>query len=82
MAELAWERSGTRAEAAALLRRVADGLESGEVELEQDGARFAIAVLDMMLGTYGFAETTRWLRGQLAHLERHGEEWERAVRPS
>jgi amphi-Trp domain-containing protein len=50
MAELSWERSGTRAEAAALLRRVADGLEAGgEVELEQDGTRLAIGVPDSIV---------------------------------
>ena len=44
MAEFAWGRSGTRAEAAALLRRIADGLESGEVDVHQDGIRLALDV--------------------------------------
>lgn len=38
MAELEWKKDASRAEAAALLRRIADGLEGdGAVELEEGG---------------------------------------------
>jgi amphi-Trp domain-containing protein len=44
MAEFAWGKEGTRREAAALLRRVADGVEAGEIDVEQDGIRLAVGV--------------------------------------
>jgi amphi-Trp domain-containing protein len=45
MAEFAWEKAGTRAEVAALLRRAAEGLEGGgKLELEHNGARLALDV--------------------------------------
>jgi amphi-Trp domain-containing protein len=45
MAEFAWGRVGTRSELAALLRRLADGLESdGEIKLEEDGVRLSVGV--------------------------------------
>ena len=45
MAEFSWSTDGSRAEAAKLLRRIADGLDGdGTVELEQGGARLALSV--------------------------------------
>ena len=44
MAEFAWGKEGTRREAAALLRRIADGVEAGEIDVEQDGIRLAVGV--------------------------------------
>jgi amphi-Trp domain-containing protein len=46
MAEFAWGKTGTRAEAAALLRRIADGLDSGEIDVQQDGIRLGLDVPD------------------------------------
>ena len=45
MTEFEWSKQTQRAEAAALLRQLADGLESdGSVELEQDGWELKISV--------------------------------------
>jgi amphi-Trp domain-containing protein len=44
MAEFAWEKAGTRAEVAALLRSAADGLDGGKLELEHGGARLVLDV--------------------------------------
>jgi amphi-Trp domain-containing protein len=48
MAEFAWGKAGTRAEAAALLRRIADGLDSGEIDVQQDGIRLGLDVPDRL----------------------------------
>lgn len=48
MAEFAWGKTGTRAEAAALLRRIADGLDSGGIDVQQDGIRLGLDVPDKL----------------------------------
>jgi amphi-Trp domain-containing protein len=48
MAEFAWGKAGTRAEAAALLRRIADGLDAGEIDVQQDGIRLGLDVPDRL----------------------------------
>jgi amphi-Trp domain-containing protein len=49
VAEFSWTTVATRADAAALLRRLADALDAGpDVSLEQDGVRLALEVPDQV----------------------------------
>ena len=48
MAEFAWGKAATRAEAAEVLRRIADGLDAGEIDVQQDGIRLGLDVPDKL----------------------------------